>query len=110
MYERGVADDFDLYARQGDAALNIFQRSEYEARDDEGLAELLARAFDEMLAIAARSSTSPPQAHPVHTASPRPDSPPPGHFHGHTKVGDRVHKLPTIKERSFDFDGAMNLN
>ncbi|EPS95559.1 hypothetical protein FOMPIDRAFT_1025745 [Fomitopsis schrenkii] len=92
VYERDVADDVNLYARD-DGALDLFERSEYEARDDEGLTELLARAVDEVLSarsgngfghgyqafISGQHEQQVPTHHDVEHAPARHHTPPPSY-------------------------------
>ena len=108
VYDREVADDFDLYARGDDAISDLFERSEYATRADGDLSDLLARAVD---VLSPRSHNSnghqqggqnpPPYSQPPPPV--RPNSPRPApQYHGHTKVSDSSSnkKMPSIKERN----------
>lgn len=129
VYGRDVADDFDIYARDEDA-LDLFERSEYEARDGEGLTELLARAFDHIISSRADNGNGHQGGHqgghahqggqqgsqnpPPYSQNPppaRPDSPRPApQYHGHTRVADssKNKKMSTIQERRWPQGGVYS--
>ncbi|EPS95552.1 hypothetical protein FOMPIDRAFT_1054081 [Fomitopsis schrenkii] len=109
VYERDIADEFDLYAREDDD-LELYEREdvELEARDAEDLSVILARAVDEVLYARATNGQQGNQGNqhpPPYSANPppkRPDSPRPApQYKGPTKPSQstKVKTLPKVKER-----------
>ena len=123
VFERDVADEYDLYAR-GDEGVELYEREdlELEVRDVEDFSELVARAVEEVLYARATNGqqgnhgTQGNQNPPPYTPNPPPSRPktppPPPQYNGPTKPSQskKVKKLPTIQERSFNFDWDMDLD
>ena len=120
VYERDVADEYDLYAREDDG-LELYEREDLdlEAREVEDFSEILARAVDEVLYARATNGqgnqgTQGNQNPPAYSAQPppkRPDSPRPApQYKGPTKPSQssKVKKLPKVNERRSLWERATN--